>query len=796
MRPAMFMLLWLVAVGQTAWAATYYVRPAGTGTCATATTDNDASAVGSIQAGVNCVQGAGDTVIVHGGTYSSFSTITVIPNKAGTSFANPITLKAAPGESVTLQGELDFLCAPCYWIIERISIDAGDTQELATASGDFVRWVDGEFKNARHSGMQGCGGGGCEFIRMKVHHNGTGPNTKCIPPNSGGQCHGIYISDGSGHLIDGGEFYNNEAFGIHGHGTFSQITIRNIKAHNNGLGGIFLDGTGPHTLYNNVLYNDAGGMNINATANIYSNTAYGNANDGFLLWKTGNTIRNNIAYNNGANFSTQGGNTFSNNLCNATGGECTLAGNPGFVNAPGGDFHLTAGSPAIDQGFTLGAPYNVDADGVSRPQGAAYDIGAYEFGAAPPPQPDPAGLVGWWKANGDATDSSGFGRHAVMTGGATATGAPLVNDGGSSFTLDGVNAEITVTSTGIGNTTLRPSNLGISLWMQASSVPGGVCRAVVMGTGAVGFGYAVGWGADGLAFFWINNGSTAAMATGTVLNNAIHHLAASYDGAVMRLWVDNAQVASFATTEVIGYSGSETLYIGGSAGVRCSGLIDQVRIYDTPLTATAVANLFAEGPAVPQSSFSVTHQRLARANLAEGNWLTATDASTSVFLDMPVGWRSAIHYVGAPPTPASECFPLFCRVFHAGAWGAWTQVGDTLGALGIRYHSDTAVAQGAATTALLPLDSFTPIAGAFLAAPFTATSCRVSMTDVRHSEFEARIAFGAPLVAGDQVQCRPHRESGADFGADKYVTQITVTLLQPPSAGRRFGGQHLGGHAR
>jgi hypothetical protein len=41
------------------------------------------------------------------------------------------------------------------------------------------------------------------------------------------------------------------------------------------------------------------------------------------------------------------------------------------------DFHLTSGSP-IDKGTTLKlVPY--DKDLVSRPQGASYDFGAYEY---------------------------------------------------------------------------------------------------------------------------------------------------------------------------------------------------------------------------------------------------------------------------------------------------------------------------------------------------------------------------------------------------------------------------------
>jgi hypothetical protein len=45
-----------------------------------------------------------------------------------------------------------------------------------------------------------------------------------------------------------------------------------------------------------------------------------------------------------------------------------------------GDYHLATGSVAIDHGTSTGAP-NRDIDGQSRPIGAAYDIGADEFGS-------------------------------------------------------------------------------------------------------------------------------------------------------------------------------------------------------------------------------------------------------------------------------------------------------------------------------------------------------------------------------------------------------------------------------
>jgi hypothetical protein len=50
---------------------------------------------------------------------------------------------------------------------------------------------------------------------------------------------------------------------------------------------------------------------------------------------------------------------------------------PLFVNPAAGNYHLQAGSPARDAGLSLpGVP--LDFDGIPRPQGAGFDIGAYE----------------------------------------------------------------------------------------------------------------------------------------------------------------------------------------------------------------------------------------------------------------------------------------------------------------------------------------------------------------------------------------------------------------------------------
>jgi hypothetical protein len=90
---------------------------------------------------------------------------------------------------------------------------------------------------------------------------------------------------------------------------------------------------------------------------------------------THNTYSNNLLYQNGTSLTLSSGNSAVN----------TVVADPLFVNwqiTGGGDYHLQSGSPAIDSGTSSFAP-SIGFNGENRPQGAGYDIGAYESGSAP-----------------------------------------------------------------------------------------------------------------------------------------------------------------------------------------------------------------------------------------------------------------------------------------------------------------------------------------------------------------------------------------------------------------------------
>lgn len=73
---------------------------------------------------------------------------------------------------------------------------------------------------------------------------------------------------------------------------------------------------------------------------------------------------------------------FRGNDTRETKGSFYQESNPNFADTVTEDFHLLPSSAAIDNGTSVNAP-SFDYDGISRPNGARYDIGAFEYFTAP-----------------------------------------------------------------------------------------------------------------------------------------------------------------------------------------------------------------------------------------------------------------------------------------------------------------------------------------------------------------------------------------------------------------------------
>jgi hypothetical protein len=181
------------------------------------------------------------------------------------------------------------------------------------------------------------------------------------------QQHGIYITAGGGGFVQNNvlvQIWQGVALHLNGSNlsswTVTNNTIVNVGDTSHNTGGPFF-------------FDCLGGICEN---NLFNNNIFANTQGGFCFWEVHeagaiigpNQYLNNLTFGCGSNIWVNG---------NA---QNTVTADPQFVNntgSPSGDYHLLPSSPAIDRGTPSGAPAT-DKDGVPRPQGAGFDIGAYE----------------------------------------------------------------------------------------------------------------------------------------------------------------------------------------------------------------------------------------------------------------------------------------------------------------------------------------------------------------------------------------------------------------------------------
>ncbi len=385
-------------------AATYYV----------ATDGNDTSGDGSIGSPWETFSHAdnqmsgGDTLYVRAGTYTE--AIEDLPS--GTSWENATILKAYNGEPVIIKPSGDNWCFNLtgeyqYIKIEDMAFDAvnvrvggcmhvkGDRNTSPQKYVHHIRFTNCEAYNSTESNiLASYNTHHIEYINCVSHDCGPDPVRDM----------GFYMAMSDG-LVDGCIAYNCSGSGI---GVWSVVAgqgneqnvgsiIRNCKTWNSGEGMGAYSGS-DHKIYNNVIWNTTrsggyGGIRVDGAddTQVYNNTIYDCVSDGIRINDssgggqnepgTNRTIvRNNIIYNvGGSAIDDSGDDTVEDH---------NLTTDPSFTDTDGADniagnadddLTLQAGSSAIDAGSFVTAPA-MDIDGKARPQGAAYDIGAYEYG--------------------------------------------------------------------------------------------------------------------------------------------------------------------------------------------------------------------------------------------------------------------------------------------------------------------------------------------------------------------------------------------------------------------------------
>lgn len=304
----------------------------------------------------------------------------------------------------------------------------------------------------------------------------------------------------------------------------------------------------------------------------------------------------------------------------------------------------------------------------------------------------PANIAAWYAADGNANDLQGGNNGTLQNG--TTFGSGKV---GQSFVFDGADDQITVPHNANQNV---GSNLTIEAWINPTTVvTHGATILQKRTSGNVG-GYvfeptqpAGGGAPNGLQFVIMIGGIYSTLNPANVLQpNVWQHVAATYDGSFMRIYVNGVEVANKPQTGAID-AVTAPIVIGRNAvnNAGFQGGIDEVSLYNRALTASEIRDVYyAQSGGKYKAASNPTVGNKAKVGETEITFGTITNAGTvhqtpvnPVLLPiLPVGTHTGLTYdisTSAAHTNPTVCFnlPSFTsaqfanlRIYHleSGVW--------------------------------------------------------------------------------------------------------------------------------
>jgi hypothetical protein len=192
--------------------------------------------LGTADRALDCATNAGDTVYLKGGNYQQILDFTVRSTGNGTSYNNPITVRSAPGETVTIRGIQMYLnSAKSYFIFQDMRVDGCCSSDpvIVTHPNHHIRYQRIDLFNATTNGFA------CR-TDPSTDNDGVFPEWIDVIARDGNSSqiggYGIY-NQCDDYLVDGIEVYNWKGSGaIEMHNAYSGLradrgTMRRFYIH-------------------------------------------------------------------------------------------------------------------------------------------------------------------------------------------------------------------------------------------------------------------------------------------------------------------------------------------------------------------------------------------------------------------------------------------------------------------------------------------------------------------------------------------------------------------------------------